>query len=247
MIEKIQLVVPYYNNPRMLELQLTVWESMPWQFRERFKVILVDDGSREHPAVNFFPDKVAHDVDLELYKIHEDIPWNQNGAHNLGMHVADEGWCICTDIDHVLVPSQLNFVLDMDVDEKGYYTFGRRQRHALTTPFKRHPNSWLLTRETFWESGGYDEDFSGYYGSDSVFRRALDLVAKRHQPDPPYLVVYDETDIPDANTRHFGQPEPGGIRKESKYHSVNHPHLLKKRRHQSKAVDPLRFTWERLL
>jgi len=239
-IETLQLIYPYYDNPHMLEYQLEFWHRNPWQFKERFKVILVDDGSEKHPAEEVLKKYGQTSFELDLYRIKVNIPWNQNGAHNLGMHVAEGGWCVCTDIDHVLVSSQLNVIFELDVDEGTYYTFGRRQSRALTTVFKRHPNSWLLTRDVFWASGGYDEDFSGFYGSDSVFRRCLDAVAKRVELEEPYLVVYDESDVDDANTTEFG-------RKNSEYHSPNFPHLQKKRRHYSKPVDPLRFPWERVL
>lgn len=157
------------------------------------------------------------------------------------MHVADDGWCVSTDIDHVWQTDQLRILLGLEVHEDTYYTFARRQIRDLgNANFKRHPNSWLLTRAKYWESGGYDEDFSGYYGSDSVFRRGLDLVAKRVELESPYLTVYDEQDIPDANTREFG-------RKNSDYHSVKHPHLLEKRRHYTKPENPIRFDWERVV
>lgn len=239
MIPTIQFIYPYYENPKMLALQLGTWAAYPWQFKERLEIIIVDDGSERDPAKYVIG--VPHPtLKLKLYRIKENIPWNQNGAHNLGMQEAHDGWCVMTDIDHVVTASNLNVIYGLKPDEKRYYTFGRREFRNQNTPFKRHPNSWLLTREMFFKSGGYDEDFSGYYGSDSTFRRALDKVGRREELESPHLVVYDETVIADANTTDFG-------RKDSKYHSVKHPHLLKKRHQWTKAVDPLRFEWERVI
>lgn len=247
-MDRIQLIYPYYENPGMLKLQIKNWNSMPWQLKERFKIILVDDGSPNSPAVDVLLDNPLEDVNLELYRVLEDIPWNQNGAHNLGMNRAADGWCLVTDIDHIVVPSEMNKLFDLKAATGKYYTFARRQiRELQVADFKRHPNSWLLTKEMYWKSGGYDEDFAGHYGSDSVFRTALRQAARGVVHLDIHLVVCDEHDLPDANTRHFGKVEPGGIRKDSKYHSANDPKLAQKRRHWTKAVDPIRFKWVREL
>jgi hypothetical protein len=239
-MDKLQLIYPYYDNATMLQQQLLVWSTWPVALRARTKIILVDDGSQKFPVSEAQIRGVDH-PDLRLYRILINIPWNQNGAHNLGFHVADEGWCLSTDIDHVLTADKLGEILDMTVNPKCYYTFGRRRVREPDAVFKRHPNSWLLTRKMFWQSGGYDEDFSGWYGSDSQFRKALALVGKHIPlPDSCYLTVYDELDIPDANTREFG-------RKDSKYHSAKNATLAKKRQRAYKAENPLRFPWERVV
>lgn len=239
-MDKLQIVYPYYENPKMLELQLRTWSLWPADLRRKTKIILVDDGSQRNPIAADQIKMCGH-TDIELYRILINIPWNQNGAHNLGFHVADEGWCLTTDIDHVIVEQQLRTILSLPMSPKCYYTFGRRQARAPDAVFKRHPNSWLLTRKMFWASGGYDEDFAGFYGSDVCFRKALTLVGRHVAlPDSCYLVVYDEKDIDDANTREWG-------RKDSEYHSARNPVLAKKRMRRYKAEDPLRFPWEKVV
>lgn len=240
MRDTLQLIYPYYENPQMLEVQLRTWELWPAELRTRTRIILVDDGSQKNPISADHIKQCAH-PDITLARVLINIPWNQNGAHNLGFHLADEGWCLTTDIDHVVTAEQLKIILSLPLNTDHYYTFGRRRVSDPGTVFKRHPNSWLLTRKMFLESGGYDEDFSGFYGSDSQFRRALTLVGKHTPlPDGCYLVVYDEHDIPDANTREWG-------RKDSKYHSARNATLAKKRQRVYKAENPLRFPWERVL
>lgn len=239
-MDTLQLIYPYYENPTMLERQISTWAAWPVEMIRKVKIILVDDGSQKNPASDAF--KLTKPlVPIELYRVLINIPWNQNGAHNLGFQVANDGWCLTTDIDHIVSAELLHQLFKLKVDPKSYYTFGRRRVRDLDTVYKRHPNSWLLTRKLYWESGGYDEDFSGYYGSDSTFRRALALVGKHTPlPDSYFLTVYDELDIPDANTREWG-------RKDSKYHSAKHPHLAKKKQRAYKAENPIRFPWERVL
>jgi hypothetical protein len=237
----LQVIYPYYDNPKMLEIHTNMWRSYPVKIWRNLKIILVDDGSQKYPLEQQLA-KVPRLVNLDAYRIKQNIPWNQNGAHNLGMSRANEGWCLSTDIDHVLPYETLKHIRETELDENTYYTFGRRQQgQPEQKDYKRHPNSWLLTRNTYWESGGYDEDFSGWYGSDSVFRRALDEVAKRLEflEDDAWLYVYDENDVSDANTTEFG-------RKDSKYYSPRNPDLASKRRNWVKAENPLRFDWEQI-
>lgn len=237
-MDNIQLIYPYYDNPGMFYEQQSVWAEWDRELKAKVKIIMVDDSSPNDAAEKYYCSVPG--LDFELYRVHKNIPWNQNGAHNLAMHVADDGWCLMTDIDHVLSNENLARLLAIEPDEGMYYTLGRRQFGHLRVPYKRHPNSWLLTREMFLTSGGYDEDFSGYYGSDSVFKVALSHVGTHIKLELPYLIVYNEDDIPDANTREFE-------RKHSKYWSLNHPHLLAKRRHWRIAINPIRFPWERIL
>jgi hypothetical protein len=240
-MDRLQIIYPYYENPTMLHTQLETWKGWANDLKKKTKIILVDDGSQHANAATVIQGHGDIGIRLDLYNILINIPWNQNGAHNLGFHVADDGWCLTTDIDHVVVEQQLRRILSLPTNSKCYYSFGRRQVRAPNTSFKRHPNSWLLTRKMFLESGGYDEDFAGYYGSDSCFRRALTLVGRHIPlPDSCYLTVYDQHDITDANTREWG-------RKDSKYHSANYPELAKKRGRTYKAENPLRFPWEKVI
>jgi hypothetical protein len=48
------------------------------------------------------------------------------------------------------------------------YRFGRVSAPRME-PYKPHPNSWALTRRTYWECGGYDERLGGNYGTDGDF------------------------------------------------------------------------------
>ncbi len=45
------------------------------------------------------------------------------------------------------------------------------------TPYKPHPNTWLLTTDLFYRIGGYDERFSGFYGTDGEFRNRVQRTA----------------------------------------------------------------------
>lgn len=143
-IEKLSLIVPYYNQPEMLALQEGVWREYPPEVR----VLLIDDGSQECP-------KPSH---AKVYRILEDIPWNTPGAINLGARAAKDGWLCVMEIDHSLMPQEMRKLLAMDLERDAVYYFTREARHGQTQ------GQFLCERGWFWECGGMDEDFSGNYG-----------------------------------------------------------------------------------
>jgi hypothetical protein len=71
-----------------------------------------------------------------------------------------------------------------------------------------HPNSWLMTRAMFDRVGGYDERFSGFYGSDSEFRERCKITPDGAATRPASgvvvldhpLVRYDRAVLADAST-----------------------------------------------
>ena len=232
MPNKFTLVMAYYENGGMLDRHFEEWKTYP---KKDFKVILVDDGSQNDPAINHIQ---KTDLPVELYRIKIDIPWNQNGARNLGMTHA-EGWCLLTDMDHLLSKSQFEILYKLNLNKDIHYVPGRCK--ADGAPYKRHPNSYIVHKDLYWKAGGYDETFSGYYGTDSTFRRQLVNVSERIElEDRFYLTLYGREYIADASTRNYG-------RKDSKYHVSRHPELNDRKKKGSIPIPPLNFPWERQL
>jgi len=229
---KFTLVMAYYENGKMLDRHLKEWQTYP---DKSFKVIVVDDGSKNDPAINHIkPIKFP----IELYRIKVDIPWNQNGARNLGMTHSD-GWCVLTDMDHLLTKSQFETLYSFNLQKGTHYVPGRQK--ADGSWYKRHPNSYIIYRDLYWEAGGYDESFSGHYGTDSTFRRQLGKSSKRIElGEQFYLTVYGREVIPDASTTNYG-------RKGSEYQVSRNPVLRERKRLGPPPIPPLNFPWERLV
>jgi hypothetical protein len=160
----VTLVLPYYSSPTFLKQQLAWWGTYPANLREHFSVILVDDGSPT-PAVVVDPP-----VALRLFRIDVDVRWNWLAARNIGAKHA-EGWCVFTDMDHVITQPCLESLVYGPHDARMIYGFSRIESTGeVNAP---HPNSWFLTRSMFWNVGGYDETLSGHYGTDGSWRRRL--------------------------------------------------------------------------
>jgi len=228
----ITLVMAYYENGGMLYRHFKEWQTYP---DKDFKVILVDDGSQKDPAINHIK---KTNFPLELYRIQIDIPWNQNGARNLGMTHAN-GWCLLTDMDHLLSKDQFIKLYKLKLYKFVHYVPGRKKANG--TWYKKHPNSYILHRDLYWRAGGYDESFCGYYGTDATFRRQLMSSGRRIElAEKFYLTLYGREVIPDASTTKYG-------RKGTKYHTSSNPELKERKRKRLPPIPPLNFPWERLI
>lgn len=223
----MNLVMSYYNNPDMLEVHKQAWA----EYRQPCELILVDDGSAEPPDLSDCPIPYQH------FRVLEDRPWHQNGARNLGMWHA-RGWCLLTDMDHVLTAENLAAIHAMDrVHGRAYRP--RRIWPDGTDRDKRHPNSYLIHATDYWRAGGYDERWCGYYGTDATFRRQLNASGVRIANADAFSLVLYEGVIEDANTRGLG-------RKGSAYHSAKYPKVRKAMKQGGRPKQWLNFPWERI-
>ena len=190
-MRRLTICLPYYLNAGMLERQVANLESLPSQLSDQVELIVVDDCSPV-PAV------LKTRIKSRLYRMKEDIPWNQDACRNLAVSEADEGWLLLTDMDHLPTERLIQRALKAPLDPDTIYTF-RRVTAPEMTAYKPHPNSWLITRATYMKTGGYDERFRGVYGTDGAFSRAV------HKAGPVVqlkdaLVRYPREVIPDAST-----------------------------------------------
>ena len=114
----------------------------------------------------------------------------------------------------------------------------RQKRSRVTT--KPHPNSFVVTRDLYWQIGGYDEDYCGLYGTDRLFReRAFSIGHRGHLSIP--LVRYWRDLVPDASTRTLP-------RKEGRDPGAKARVLAEKAaRGDAERVRVLDFPWERVL
>lgn len=199
------LVLPYYLNAGMLAVQQLSWASLPAETRAALHVIVVDDGSPRLPATDAWR-TVDGLASQRLYRTRKDVRWNWLFCRNLGVQEASTDWVLLTDIDHVVPASTWRALMTEALDASVVYRFSRVDAPDLT-PYKPHPNSWCLTRAMFDKVGGYDERFSGFYGTDADFRERVQARARAVVLRPEPLIRYPREVIADASTTTYGRKE----------------------------------------
>jgi hypothetical protein len=208
-VNALTLIMPYYDNPSMLEEQQRQWQKYPTELRARLHVIIVDDGSPRWEALSHVqqPPESLGLASFRLYRTLVDVRWNWLFCRNLGVSEATTLWVLMTDIDHVMPTKTLAYLLDAKLNPRKAYRFSRVDA-PNKTPYKPHPNTWLVTRDHFDRIGGYDERFSGFYGTDGEFRRRVQDNSEEIVILPQVMVRYPREVISDASTTTYGRKEP---------------------------------------
>jgi len=199
----LTICMAYYLNQGMLEHQLANLWRLPKAMREALTLIVVDDGS---PVPARLPDRLDG-LDVRLYRMRVDVPWNQDACRNLAVSEATTEWVLLTDMDHVPTEALLRRAMEKPLDPQLVYTFRRVSAPALT-PYKPHPNSWLMTRAMYDRIGGYDERYAGVYGTDGAFKRGVETNAKAVVEIKEALVRYPREVIADASTSTLARKGP---------------------------------------
>jgi glycosyltransferase involved in cell wall biosynthesis len=202
------LIMAFYYNYGMLKEQYTRISKLPGPIKKALKkIIVVDDGTKEYKARAFYP-KDDIGVEVEVYRFNQDIRWNQDACRNLGVDKSTTPWLLLTDIDHIVTPDAWWRVLYGKCDPSCVYRFSRVSAPELL-PYKPHPNSWFMHRDIYKLTGGYDERFAGYYGTDADFRDRLVNAARIIMLGETLIRVPREV-IPDASTQpSFGRKSAG--------------------------------------
>jgi hypothetical protein len=233
----LTLILPFYRNPSMLVEQQRLWTNYPALRRQHLHVIVVDDGSPKEAALPVWAPPCGLGS-ARLYRITVDVRWNWIACRNLGVAEAATEWVLLTDIDHGLPLYTLMALQDRELDPKAVYRFSRVDAPKMT-PYKAHPNTWLMTRAMYDAIGGYDERFSGFYGTDADFRERVHATASSVVLLPDAMVRYPREVIEDASTRTYDRKT-----------EVDRENVarIRKVRARNKRWRPLRgtFPWERI-
>lgn len=248
-MRELTLIVPYYRNVGMLRRQLAEWENYP----TGIKIILVDDGSPEHaaPTVDERASAALRER-LRVYRVDVDIPWNRGGARNLGAHVAQTDFLVHIDIDHLLPAACAARLIEFRPVPSTWYRFPRfrrgkadetRRKDAIRPdvaygPVKPHIDSYLVSRALYWKVGGYDCDYSGCLGGGSPFLQQLEAAAPVGLlPSDTFLEVFTRDAVADASDFALSRDTSEYSRRRKAKEAAG----------DTKARNPLRFPWTRLL
>ena len=199
---RITLIMAYYDNPTMLIQQVKNIAMYSEEIRHKLDVIIIDDCSPRWPAIDALKSPALSEfiknVNIRLYRTKVDVAWNQDFCRNLGAYAAKTDWLLLTDIDHLVPESTIKAAFEINCKTFVVYKFQRINAPDYS-PYKPHPNSWLMSAEFYRRIGGYDERFAGWYGSDGDFRDRVAKHAAIEEIQAPLIRVPREV-IPDAST-----------------------------------------------
>lgn len=250
MTAAVSMIVPYYRQPKMLALQLAAWAQYSPEALACLRFIIVDDCSPE-PARAVLE---AAPVPVELYRVLRDVPWNRSMARNLGSHVAKTPYLLHLDTDHILPPDSADALALWvpDISPRRWYKFRRfrvgraddtRNKDAIPRgqefgEIKPHVDSYLCSKHTYWEVGGYDEDYAGCLGGGGAFLRQLAKTAPETMAPPDvHLHVYTRDKAPDSSISTLSRDTAEYSRRRR----------IKERAGNIKAKNPMRCAWERVI
>ncbi len=196
----LTIVMAIYGQPFMLARQLQEFRTYSPALREQLRFIIVDDHG--DPSVTHEMGGLFHElVRTRVYRVDENIHWNQMGARNLGMHKAS-GWCVMIDPDMVFEADHLERMIQATdkvqrgkVIKYGLSHVGAPERGINMTS----PNTFLIHRDDFELCGGYDEDFAGNKGwSDVQMQEVYRQHFKVHERKDLFAMFFGKEQIIDA-------------------------------------------------
>lgn len=168
--------ITYYNEPQWLKwwyqsIQLINDEGVD------VRLNIVDDGSQRYPAEKFF-EQHKPTAYMRLFKVTKDIGFNSHGARNLLMKQTETEWNLLSDIDRQYPTDTLVDICNDHKNRGEYYALAAVKAGAFTL------NEYVIHRDDFWLSGGYDEEFVNIHWGDRLFfETSLNPVVKRINRD----------------------------------------------------------------
>lgn len=217
-LNPITWIIPYYRNAPMLEIHIRNWERYSDEVRSRLRIFLIDDCSpvdeRPDELLRAAPESVRKMV--RLFRILDDIKWNQHGARNLGARLARKGWLLLTDMDRVMLSADMLAMMRYKLKPSRYYKpIGVRMHPTLLVQdsAKGPYNQLLIHHDTFWLAGGYDEDYCGCYYGDRQFLEAVAKVAKFERITSARMYRYSHHIVHGANTHDLDRSTDEGVRR----------------------------------
>jgi hypothetical protein len=199
-MSEITLVMAIYGQPLMLQKQVDTIKSYPDHVLDDLSIVIVDDHGEPPVDVGLVKSLTAYVRDVQLFRITENIPWNQMGARNLGMVHAD-GWCLMVDPDMVFQADVMHRIqLAAEKLSPGHVVRYQLKHVSSGKLDASSPNTYLIHSTDFIKVGGYDEDYAGNKGwSDVQLLDVLNAHYKMHSRPDLWADFYSKDQISDAS------------------------------------------------
>lgn len=193
----LTFVMAAYEQPLMLNKWWETLRTYPEKVSKRIHLVIVDDHGDPPAAI---PDDVRERFRSRLFRVLDDIPWNQMGCRNLGVQEAETDWVLMMDPDMVVEPEIAARLLVWVAKLKLGQVVKMLLRYTDGVLDSSSPNCYLIHKEDFNRAGGYDEDYAGHKGwSDVQFMHTLKGLKMRFlKAKDVWVRYYRPRDIADA-------------------------------------------------
>tara|TARA_R110000772_G_C13310120_1_gene439923 strand:+ start:4431 stop:5186 length:756 start_codon:yes stop_codon:yes gene_type:complete len=200
MVKPLTLVMAIYGQPMILAKQVETIIAYDDVVLDKLHVIIVDDHGEPAVGVDVAEQLAPFVASVRVFRVDDDIPWNQMGARNLGMTKAD-GWCCMIDPDMIFDSPTLHRLMQATsaIQRGRIIKFGLKHVNSGKVDMTS-PNTFAIHADDFRICGGYDEDFAGNKGWSDV---QLQEVYRQHfkvqeRPDLTASFYSSNDEIPDA-------------------------------------------------
>jgi hypothetical protein len=165
---KLTIISHFYNKHEWVDKQVNHWDQINSNIKNQFEFILVDDYSDEEYSLP------KSDLNIRLFRVTDDIPWNQSGSRNLAMFHATGTIALFIDIDQKMKIDFLERLASVSENiQRNTIHFFKIDPPILNIQngefLNHHPNSFFVNLQDFKTKIHYDEDFAGNYGFEDVF------------------------------------------------------------------------------
>ena len=193
----VTLAMAAYGQPRMLQEWFDTLIGYPSEIHSCLELLIVDDCGT--PPVEI-PDEVNDLFPVQLFRVTEDIPWNQPGARNLALDHCRTRLVLFVDPDMVFGADMMRGMISAgyELPEGEVIRFMLKHRNNGQLDGSS-PNTWFCHVDDFRKVNGYDEDYAGHKGWSDV--QLLDVMRthyKIHHRADLFASFYSAEHISDA-------------------------------------------------
>ena len=170
-MDKLSVIITAYDRHDVTKIHV---DHCMNAHRQPDEIIVVNDGG--DPSLKEMLKPYGQRMRLVYARINEDIPWNYNGACNLGVWLSSGNYIAFEDNDNMPAPSFYEDALKILKERKEIGRVLAKRRLLVEDIFKPFnewkivkgmgPNqgTYIMRREVYLKLKGQDENFCGRYG-----------------------------------------------------------------------------------
>lgn len=200
MTRLVTLAMAVYGQPKMLQVWFDTLIGYPAEILKELELVIVDDHGTPPAEI---PQEVQDILPCQLFRVLDNIAWNQPGARNLALKHIRTPLVLFVDPDMVFPAEMMAKMLAEGAKLPRHqvirFTLRHREGHSKGKVDPSSPNTWFMHRDDFDQVGAYDEDFSGNKGWSDV--QLLDVMRanyKVHHRMDLFAEFYGTGEVSDA-------------------------------------------------